>query len=82
MPTIDLPVTWTPPGTPVNGTATVTFTEGKTAAGYYTRIVDEKSIVWPKDFPEDQKQAYLKPIYHMVNFERQKVVLDDASVKP
>lgn len=80
MPTIDLPITWTPPGTPKNGTVTVPFTETKTKDGYYTRIVDEKSIVWPVGFPEDQKQDAMKPLYHMVNFERQKVVPDDKAV--
>ncbi len=76
--TIDLPITWTPPGTPVTGNVTVTFTESKTEKGYYTRNFTEKDVVWPKDFPDDLKLSYLKPIYHALNTERQKVVIDDA----
>lgn len=81
MPSIDLPITWTPPGTTVNGNATVTFTEVKDPKlGYYTRQFTEKDVVWPKDFPEDLKPIYLKPLYHQLNTERQKVVIDDVVV--
>ncbi len=79
--TIDLPITWTSPGIPQNGTVTVTFEEVKLPEGYHTRVINEKLTVWPVGFPEEQKDAFLKPIYHKLNFERQKVVIDDAVIE-
>lgn len=80
---IDLPITFIPPGAPVQGTVTVEFTEAKQPGlTYYTRELNEKTIAWPHAFPEDQKTLCLKPLYHLLNKERQKVVLDDAFVKP
>ncbi len=79
--TIDLPITWLPIGIPQDGTVTVEFTEVKLVDGYHTRVINEKTIVWPRDFPDDQKDSYLKSIYHTLNRERQKVILDDAGIK-
>ena len=80
--TITLPITWTPPGTPQTGVVQVEFTEVKNhKLKYHTREIDEKTIVWPVGFPEDQKEQYLKPLYHKLNAARQKVVLDDVSIE-
>lgn len=82
MPTINLSITWTPPGQSQTDTVTVEFEEVKLPEGYHVRTLNEETIRWPVGFPEDQKHMFLKPLYHKLNTERQKVVIDDARVKP
>lgn len=74
-----LQVEWTEPGPVLTGAATVTFEEVKLPEGYHVRKIT--NIAWPVGFPEERKDALLKPIYHKLNFVRQKVVIDDAVVK-
>lgn len=76
---ISIPISWAAPGPTLTDNAVVEFVEGKTEQGYYIRLFTEKDITWPKGFPDELKDAYFKPLYHKLNVERQKVVLDDVS---
>jgi hypothetical protein len=70
---LQLPIQWVDPGPVRNGVVLVTFTEARTPQGYHTRKIT--SIFWPADFPKELQLEYEKPIYHLLNRERQKAVI-------
>ncbi len=66
MPTANVSITWTPPGTPITEDVAVTYTERiETKGGYAVPTITE--IVWPVAMPKEMQAELTKSVYHGLN---------------
>lgn len=71
MPTINVSLTWTPPGTPIVDTVAVTYTDRVEPKGNYT-VPTITNIAWPAAMPRDMQVELTKTVYTLLNKVRPK----------